>query len=259
MPSEPTFHLLAVFAIVVAALVAFALERCRPEVTALTTLVALLLLFHVFPAATADGPLPVDALLAGFANPAVITVMALLVVGQAMVLTGAVEVLAQPLLGVARTAPRRTLGAAFLVVVASSAFLNNTPVVVIFIPLLRALADRLGMAHGRVMLPLSYFAMLGGMLTLVGSSSNLLVAAELRRLGGGSLGFFDMTLPGLCLAAVGAVYIGVWIWRSGLPTATGAREGLPGSGRQFIAEVVLQARSPLVGAESVGGFFPQLR
>ncbi|MFW5679021.1 MAG: SLC13 family permease, partial [Pseudomonadota bacterium] len=241
------------------ALVAFAAERWRPELTALGTLVALLLVFELFPTETPRGVLTATELLAGFANPAVITVMALLVVGQAMVLTGAIEVVARPLVRAAVVAPRRTIAFALLTVLGSSAVLNNTPVVVIFIPIMRALAERLQMSPGRVMMPLSYIAMLGGMLTLVGSSSNLLVAAELRRLEAGDLGFFDMTVPGLALAAAGFAYVGVWMWRGGGRTGRAPAEGLLGSGRQFIAEVELQARSPLVGAESVGGFFPALR
>ncbi len=255
----PSLHLLAVFGVVVGALVAFAAERWRPELTALGTLTALLLLFEIVPLETPAGRLGPGELLAGFANPALITVMALLVVGQAMVLTGAIEVVARPLLEAAGEAPVRTLAAALLVVIVASAFLNNTPVVVIFIPIMRALADQLSISTGRLMIPLSYAAMLGGMLTLVGSSSNLLVAAEMQRVGAGSLGFFDLTLPGLCLAAAGGVYIALWMWRGGGAERGLQREATPGAGRQFIAEFRLTAKSPLVGAQSFSGFFPALR
>jgi di/tricarboxylate transporter len=256
---EPSFHLIAVFAVVIGALVAFAMERWRTEFTALGTLVALLLLFELAPLETAEGRLGPSELLAGFANPAVLTVMSLLVVGQAMVLTGAIEVVAQPLLRAAVKVPRRTVALTIAAVIGSSALLNNTPVVVIFIPIMRALAEQMAISTGRVMLPLSYAAMLGGMLTLVGSSSNLLVAAEMQRLGVGTLQFFDQTPPGLILALVGSVYIGLWMWRGGGARRGQPREATPGAGRQFIAEVRVGQRGPLVGAESRGGFFPALR
>jgi len=257
--AEPSFHLLAVFTIVLGALTAFALERWRPELTALGTLVALLLLFELAPLETAAGRLGPAELLAGFANPAVLTVMALLVVGQAMVLTGAIEAAARPLLRAAVHTPRRTMALTLVSVVGTSALLNNTPVVVIFIPIMRALAEQMNIATGRLMLPLSYTAMLGGMLTLVGSSSNLLVAAEMQRLGVGTLEFFDQTPYGLVLALAGSVYIAAWMWRRGGAGRGQPREAAPGAGRQFIAEVKVGQRGPLVGAESVGGFFPALR
>ena len=245
--------------VVLGALTAFALERWRPELTALGTLVALLLLFELAPLQTPDGRLGPSDLLAGFANPAVLTVMALLVVGQAMVLTGAIEVAARPLLRAAVHTPRRTMALTLVTVIAASALLNNTPVVVIFIPIMRALAEQMNIATGRVMLPLSYAAMLGGMLTLVGSSSNLLVAAEMKRLGVGTLDFFDQTPVGAVLAVAGTLYIGFWMWRRGGAGRREAREATPGAGRQFIAEIRIGHRGPLVGAESVGGFFPALR
>jgi di/tricarboxylate transporter len=256
---EHSFHLIAVFVVVIGALTAFALERWRPELTALGTLVALLVLFELAPLRTAEGLLGPEELLAGFANPAVLTVMALLVVGQAMVLTGAIEVLARPLLQAAVTTPRRTMGLTLVTVITASALLNNTPVVVIFIPIMRALAEQMQISTGRVMLPLSYAAMLGGMLTLVGSSSNLLVAAEMKRLDAGTLDFFDQTPVGAVLALAGAVYIAFWMWRRGGAGRGQPREVAPGAGRQFIAEIRIGPRGALVGAESVGGFFPALR
>ncbi|MEO1090683.1 MAG: SLC13 family permease [Pseudomonadota bacterium] len=246
-------------AILAGALVAFASERWRPELTALGTLVALLVLFELVPLSTPTGTLSAHDLLAGFASPAVLTVLALLVVGQAMVLTGAIEVMARPLLDAAAVGPRRAIAAAFTFVLVSSAVLNNTPVVVIFIPVMRAMAEKLNVSAARVMLPLSYVAILGGMLTVIGSSSNLLVAAELRRLGAGTLGFFDLTLPGAFLAAAGFGYVALWMWRGGGRGRRTDPEATPGTGRQFIAELELEARSPLIGAASAGGFFPQLR
>lgn len=252
-------HLWLVLALILAALVAFAAERWRTELTALGVLVGLMAIFYVVPFETASGPIRMADLLVGFGNPAVISVMALLVVGQAMVLTGAIQVSSRPLVEAAARRPTRTVALTIGCVIFASAFLNNTPVVVIFIPVMRAIADQIGISTGRVMLPLSYAAILGGMLTLVGSSSNLLVAAELQRLEAGNIEFFDLTLPGSALVLAGATYIGIWMWRRGGSERDAARDVTAGTGRQFIAELELATSSPLVGATSAGGLFPALR
>src|SRR3546814_4466416 len=81
--------------------------------------------------------------------------------------------------------------------------MNNTPVVVIFIPIMQALATRLGQAPSRLMMPLSFAAILGGMTTLIGSSTNLLVSGMLVELREPGLSFFQFTIPGLVVAFVG--------------------------------------------------------
>ena len=81
--------------------------------------------------------------------------------------------------------------------------MNNTPVVVIFIPIMQALASRLGQSPSRLMMPLSFAAILGGMVTLIGSSTNLLVSGMLIELGNEGFSFFQFALPGAALALVG--------------------------------------------------------
>ena len=93
-----------------------------------------------------------------------------------------------------------------LAVLVLSGVLNNTPVVVIFIPIMTALAERLSWSVSGVMMPLSFAAILGGITTLIGSSTNLLVASTAINLSQDPIGFFDFTVPGLVLAAVGLVY-----------------------------------------------------
>ena len=88
-----------------------------------------------------------------------------------------------------------------------SAFLNNSPVVVMFIPIIAALANRYGPGAGRMLIPLSYISILGGMVTLVGSSTNLLVAGLVEKTTDIEMGFFDLFMPGILLACIGSLYV----------------------------------------------------
>ncbi len=106
---------------------------------------------------------------AGFANPGLGTVLALLVIGQAMVQTGALDSLGAYIHRLSGGNAFRTVGLILLTSVVVSAFLNNTPVVVIFIPIIAALAERLGRASSSMLIPLSYASILGGMMTLIGT------------------------------------------------------------------------------------------
>jgi di/tricarboxylate transporter len=257
MAVPPTFEMWATLVLTVAAIVTYAAEWATIELTSIGILLALLLLFHLTPALTGSEPALTTAdLLSGFSSPALIAVSALLVVGQAMVSTGALEGIARFLVWISRGSYQRALVFSLSYVAASSAFLNNTPIVVIFMPILRSIAERFGRAAGAVMMPLSFAAILGGMLTLIGTSTNLLVSGELARLGQEPLGFFDFTVPALVLVLVGGLYVVL------LPALLPQRDESGGlvtdEGKQFIAEIDVTSDSRLVGEASRGGLFPGL-
>ena len=140
---------------------------------------------------------------------------------------------------------------------AVSGFLNNTPVVVIFIPIMQTLSERLDRSPSRMMMPLSFAAILGGMTTLIGSSTNLLVSGTLVEMGRPGFGFFDFTLPGIVLAAVGLVYL-VTIAPRLMPSRALLTTALTGGGRQFIAQISVTEGSRFDGLAPLGGYFPQL-
>jgi di/tricarboxylate transporter len=255
-PVEAGFEMWATLLLSAAAIVAYASERISVELTSLGILGGLLLLFHVGGVMTGEPTLePVD-LLRGFASPALIAVSSLLVVGQAMVSTGALEGIARLLIRLSRGSFPRALLLTLGYVTTSSAFLNNTPIVVIFIPILRSIAERFGRAASAVMMPLSFAAILGGMLTLIGTSTNLLVSGELAKLGYKPFGFFDLTVPGLVLALVGGSYVLL------LPRLLRTPDERPGlvaaEGKQFIAELDIVPGSNLIGEGSRAGLFPDL-
>ena len=175
-----TFEMWVTMALIVAAVVAYASEKLSIEVTSVSIVALLLVFFHCFPVTTVHNGSKLDAvkILAGFANPALIAVVALLVIGQGLVRTGALDHFVRRLVILRRRYPNGTIILTLSCVMVLSAVLNNTPVVVIFIPIMTALSDRLGGSVSGLMMPLSFAAILGGMTTLIGSSTNLLVSSQ---------------------------------------------------------------------------------
>ncbi|MFQ5619503.1 MAG: SLC13 family permease [Rhodospirillales bacterium] len=256
----PEIQMWVTFALIGLALALYALERAPMELTSIGVICALLVFFHFFPvtgAAGADRLGPVR-ILQGFANPALITVLALLVIGQGMVRTGVLDKGAGLILGLGGGRAWLSMVVVLGAVLVISAFLNNIPVVVIFIPIMQALAARFGRSVSKVMIPLSFAAVLGGMTTLIGSSTNLLVNSALIEMSVTPFGFFDFSVPGLVLAAVGLVYLLVVAPRL-LPERASLADALvDGSGKQFIAQMTVSGDSELVGKGAPGGLFDGL-
>ena len=248
-----------VFGAIIAAIAAYASEDIPLEVTSLALVAGLLAFFHFFPVEAGSGNLlNPENLLAGFADPALIAVLALLVVGQGLFQSGALEDVAQLTNANAIRAPYLTLGVMLVVVLVVSGFMNNTPVAVIFIPVVSALAAKASISSSKMMIPLSYASILGGMTTLIGSSTNLLASGAASRAGLDRIGFFDFTIPGVFLAAIGIVYVAFILPRL-MPARANLTEEMGGSGKQFIAQLQLGYGHQLVGSKATGGMFPSLK
>ncbi|MHA7859207.1 MAG: SLC13 family permease [Henriciella sp.] len=240
-------------------IVFYMLDRWSMELVSISVIAALLLLFSL-PGATAfDGSeITVAVLLSGFANPALITIMALLVVGQGLFQTGALEGPTKALVRSYDRRPALTLIGAFLAVFFTSAFTNNTPVVIMFLPIMSAIAARMGASTSRLMMPLSFVSIFAGMTTLIGTSTNLLAADAYERLTTEELGFFDQTAFGLMLAGVGMVYLLV-ASRVLLPNREDFTETMVKSGKQFVAQFEVTPGHFLDGKEAIAGMFPDLK
>ena len=198
-----------VFAVIVAAIVLYAWEWLALEFTSAVVIAALLLFFHFFPVPSNGGANLLDAarLLAGFADPALIAVLSMLVIGQGLVQTGALQRIARAIGALSRRRGRLAIALVLALAMALSGIANNTPIVVVFIPVLQALSERARQSPGKVMIPLSYAAILGGMTTLIGSSTNLLVSGALSEMGEEPFSMFSFTVPGLLAAAIGLAYL----------------------------------------------------
>ena len=249
----------ATLVVIALSTVLYATERYSIEAISLGVIAAYLGIFVILGLPAGDGTLGADDILQGFANTGLITITALLVVGQGLYHTDALERPAQTLVRWVSSTGALGMCVVFLVIATLSAFMNNTPVVVMFIPIISTLAHAMRTDAARVMMPLSFVTILGGMTTLIGSSTNLLAANVARQSGAVDLSFFSFTPIALILAGVGIPYVlGVmpFLLRK---RATMADVMRGGQGKQFIAEIPVRAGHPLVGATANAGMFPQLK
>ncbi len=257
--ADPNMHMWFALIVTLLAIISFVRERVSLEVTSVGLLTALLLFGQMFPLSGENGQnlLSATPLLVGFANPSLIAVLALLVMGQAMIQTDALRIVTN---GFSKAEGRSVWFAIlgiFVFVMVVSAFMNNTPLVVIAIPLLQVLARSANLSISRFMIPLSYIAILGGMTTLIGSSTNLLVSSTMLDLGYAPLQFFDFVVPGAFLAGVGFIYV-LFVAPRLLSARSNMAQDLVGVNREFVAELEIAADSKLVGAECEEGSFQVL-
>jgi di/tricarboxylate transporter len=254
-----TLEMILVFALIAAALYFYATEKLPLEVTSLAVICALMVVFHLLPIRDATGANLLDAksLLSGFANPALLTVLALLILGEGLNRTGALDSAAGLVMDAAKGRPAVAVGMALFLVAAVSAVLNNIPVVVLFIPVMQALAVRANRASGRYMMPLSFAAILGGMTTLIGSSTNLLVSSAMIDLGEEGFDFFSFTVPGLVVAGAGMAYILLVLPRL-LPERESEGVAADREAKQFKAQILVRRGGGLDGLAPRAGFFPTL-
>lgn len=249
MMAIPQLHMYVVFGFILLAIVVFASERIPLELGAMVILSLLMLFFELVPLHGAEGAnlLPVSDLLQGFANPALIAVMSLLVLGQAVIRTGSLAKIISLFIRLTNAGMIVAVFFTLLMVIILSSFLNDTPTCVIFIPIMMAIAQHLRVSASKLMIPLSYAAILGGVTTLIGSSTNLLVSGTLVELGREPLGFFDFTLPGAIIAGVGLLYVALILPRT-LPNRVPLADEFMGDGeRQFVAQLELSYQADAVG------------
>ena len=257
---DTQYHMWATLALTLLAVLAFAREKIPLEMTSIFILSVLLLMGQFFPIFDPLGRNLLDAgtILSGLANPSLIAVMALLIMGQGIMHTDVLRPLSNRLVTKKRSLALVSVAAILIFVGTTSAFMNNTPLVVIAIPLLQIMAKNMGLSESRMMMPLSFVAILGGMTTLIGSSTNLLVSSAMDELGFGALSFFSFVEPGLMLAGIGLVYIFLVLPRL-LPDRTSMSRALIEDEKEFVAELDIHEGSNLIGMVAENGVFPELK
>jgi len=222
----------------VAALLLMSFGRIAPHIVMMAVLVVL----------SATGIVGPEQALAGFSNPGLITVVALFVVAAGIHHSGGVDLLVHYLLGNPRTV-RRAQARIALPVTLLSGFMNNTPVVATMIPAVHVWSRKIGISSSKLMIPLSYAAILGGSLTMIGTSTNLVVNGQYQQLtGSDGFSIFAITAVGLPVALIGVTAMLLFLPRW-LPDRKDQQKF--GSVKEFTLEVAVAQDGPLVG-KSVG-------
>jgi len=230
-----TLQMVLVLSITVIVFFGFIRERQPPDVTALLG-VSLLLIF---------GALNANQFLSVFANGAPITIGAMFVLSKALEKTGVIAGMGAFASRLAGKSWLRAMLLILLPVTVLSAFVNNTPVVVVMTPVVIALARQQGHSSSRYLIPLSFASILGGTCTLVGTSTNLLVDSIAQREGLQAFGIFDITGIGVILAISGLLYLILFGWWL-LPDRPERDVQFPAGTRRFLTEAVIPPHSSLI-------------
>lgn len=241
-----TVDMLVVFAIVILALVLFTTEPIAIDVTAILVMVLLIVLEPWTQISPEEG-------ISGFANPATITVLAMLILSAGISKTGMVQILGRKISTFAGDDLQRQLLATIGVTGPVSGFINNTPVVAVLVPVISDVANKGNTSPSKLLIPLSYASQMGGMLTLIGTSTNLLASDIARRLSGRypslhELSMFEFTHLGVIVLVTGSIYL-LTVGHRLLPERVPPEEDFVEEYgiREYLTEVRVQDGSPLVG------------
>ncbi|TMV14901.1 SLC13 family permease [Arenibacterium halophilum] len=242
IPLSDTAGAILALCIVLSMFALFLKETFPTEVVAIAG-VALMLI---------TGVLPYDDGLAVLSNPAPWTIAAMFIVMGALVRTGALDVLTRAAERYAKTHPKVAVVSVIGMVMAGSAVMNNTPVVVVMIPVFVQLSQTLGVKASKLLIPLSYAAIMGGSLTLIGTSTNLLVDGVARTQGLEPFGILEIMPIGLVVCAWGLIYMAIFAPRL-LPDRDSMANLLSDRSKmKFFTEAVIPPDSNLIGREVTG-------
>lgn len=249
-PLIPSLDLgvIVIYVILVAVVLAFFREWGSPDVVALSALGAILL-FGILPLTDVveNGLILERGLLTVFSNGAPITIACMFVLSAGLERTGVIDAMGKFFSKVAGESELRVLLVMMTMVAVLSAFVNNTPIVVVFLPIVLAHARAVGLRASRLLIPLSFASILGGTCTLTGSSTNLIIDGVAQEYGQQAFGMFELTKLGILYAVVGFLYL-IFIGRKLLPNRSLLSELIDSeTTREVLTQFQVEPGSPLVG------------
>ncbi len=232
----------------------FIIDKYPIETVSISLLSVLLIIQLIFPNSTMPS---FTELISSFSNPGLITVISLLVMAEGLVATGFISFVVNIFDTDKKYHPTFLLSIILISVALLSSVMNNTPIVVMFIPLIAALSDKHGIDTRKSFLPLSYISMLGGMTTLMGSSTNLIGAGISLEYGVRQIGMLDMSIPALIIAIPCILFV-LYIVPLLLPKQKSYKSLLSRDARQFLAEIEIEPESKLLGIKLQNNLIKEL-
>lgn len=233
--TDPIVQTLTVIAI---ALVAFIAEWLPVDLTALTVTVVLIVLGRITP----------DEGISGFSNAATITVMAMFILSAGISKTGVLQGLGEWFLRWGGKTTGRQILVMGMIVGPITAFINNTAVVAVFLPIIETWCRKQSISPSKLLIPLSYATILGGMITLIGTSTNILASGLAQQLGYGEFSLFQFTPLGLMIFGLGMLYLTL-VTPYVLPARKPPQGDLSGEYalKDYVSEVLIEPHSSLIG------------
>lgn len=207
LPPPPNAHAVAVLALTVIALFLFSREKLPLQTSSLCVLAALIVGFEAFPYRADGGAVRAVDFFLGFGNEALVAVCALMIAGQGLLKTGALDPMGRMLSRFWRVSPKGALLLTLVLGAFASAFINNVPVVVLLLPVLVSVSLKTNQPATSVLMPMGFSTLLGGTTTTIGTSTNLLVLSVAVDMGLDRLGMFDFVLPAVMAGGVGILYL----------------------------------------------------
>ena len=241
--------------IAIFSMVFYAIDKFSMVFKSIVILTFLLIFFSIFPFIGKDGEnlLNPQNILSGFSNTSLITVISLLILGQGVVNTRVLDGFISNFLQYFPNNSQIVIIVSLIFVLILSAFINNTPVVIIFIPILQSVVKKSNQSIGKYLMPLSYAAILGGMITIIGSSTNLLVSDSLKRYSNIEISFFEFAIPGTIIAFCGLIYI-ILFSKFLLTDRSPISNQLVKDGKNnFITKIIINDNSKLIGKKANEG------
>ncbi|WP_425499732.1 SLC13 family permease [Halorarum halobium] len=247
-----TTDMLVVFGVVLLALFLFVTELLPIDITAIFIIVVLTLLSPWTNVSVTEG-------ISGFSSTATIAVLAMLILSTGISKTGIVQIIGRKMAAFAGNSQRKQLGATIAVAGPVSGFINNTPVVAILVPIISDLAHKGNTSPSKLLIPLSFASMFGGMLTLIGTSTNLLASSVSERLIGRSFSMFTFTALGVIVLVIGSLYL-MTVGHRLLPERVPARDDYIEEYelQNYVTEVVVREDAAIVG-KTVGDAIDESR